>query len=534
MAVLQKGKNKYPFWGSSVNLITGLDPLGLQTTSEATFTVLLNGIGNLTNRLRYYGFYCWVLQLFFEKEKRGNSDTQAWFIRRADLILAILMVSERRNVQQVIGSTYAAREVKKNLRVFDIASGADIVTEKTKELYLGNDNGGFGAIYAGPMSAISLVVRLENDQHDVLFHVTTPSAQQKVSGQELAEAFEENIAPNAKVLFYNSLKSGRLRKSDLAELAESFALDKIPVGSGEWKLYVEMLMDKDEPSQDVEEYFSFHRRETISLLIKSALNNKGIYDWSRFLISCYNDKLGSSSSPQLDTAIGWYSYQLNEYWQYACGTILWGVLELLYSHQQDQYLPVFVERIAAGITNEICSNLGHSVQPMTLIAEVLLLLPDDSNEEVIKNLIDETSDPQMAITHAFLLLFRLCQANKEQLQPLLVFMKRKHTERDGNMVGGLSKIVHNEKDSLLSFVQKFVFRQIIYRHQMVATRKMGNTSQSTHKFFIEDQFIRFIETAPPKNTSPRLNAIKNMLYDLSILTEDDELSALHQKLLVFK
>lgn len=53
MAVLQKGKSVYPFWGASINLITGLDPLGLQTTSEATYATMMPGISNLTNRLRY-------------------------------------------------------------------------------------------------------------------------------------------------------------------------------------------------------------------------------------------------------------------------------------------------------------------------------------------------------------------------------------------------------------------------------------------------------------------------------------------------
>jgi hypothetical protein len=32
----KKGKAIYPFWGASINLITGLDLLSLQTTSEAT------------------------------------------------------------------------------------------------------------------------------------------------------------------------------------------------------------------------------------------------------------------------------------------------------------------------------------------------------------------------------------------------------------------------------------------------------------------------------------------------------------------
>lgn len=37
MAALQKGNSIYPFWGESISLITGLDPLGLQVTSEATY-----------------------------------------------------------------------------------------------------------------------------------------------------------------------------------------------------------------------------------------------------------------------------------------------------------------------------------------------------------------------------------------------------------------------------------------------------------------------------------------------------------------
>jgi hypothetical protein len=81
MAVLQKGKSNYPFWGASINLITGLDPLGLQTTSEATYATMLPGISNLTNRLRYYGFYCWLLDFYFKTEKKGNSKEQYRFIR---------------------------------------------------------------------------------------------------------------------------------------------------------------------------------------------------------------------------------------------------------------------------------------------------------------------------------------------------------------------------------------------------------------------------------------------------------------------
>lgn len=83
MAVLQKGNSIYPFWGENVNLITGLDPLGLQVTSEATYATMLPGLSNLTNRLRYYGFYCWLID--FSSKKRRKEIRQNNIVSFAEL-----------------------------------------------------------------------------------------------------------------------------------------------------------------------------------------------------------------------------------------------------------------------------------------------------------------------------------------------------------------------------------------------------------------------------------------------------------------
>jgi hypothetical protein len=66
---------------------------------------------------------------------------------------------------------------------------------------------------------------------------------------------------------------------------------------------------------------------------------------------------------------------------------------------------------------------------------------------------------------------------------------------------------------------------------MVAIRKMGNGTQATHKFIIEEQYIRFIDTFPPRATSPRMNALYNLLSDLKIVNSDGMLSSLHKKIL---
>ncbi|WKK57440.1 hypothetical protein [Sphingobacterium sp. BN32] len=532
MALLQKGKSNYPFWGASINLITGLDPLGLQTTSEATYATMLPGISNLTNRLRYYGFYCWLLDFYFKTEKKGNSKEQYRFIRRAELMIAIIMQSQRKAVQQITGSNFASNLLNTiENDYFDLAEGAD-KDGTDKNVYWKYPSGAFGQYYYGAMQALSLIITAVNDFGDVVYNISQPHPRQKVSGKQLANAFEISLSPQIKDLFYSNIKKGKLYQSDIPELIKYFAIETIETESSEWQLYMEMLLDKDEPSQEVEELVTFHRRETILSLIKTAVQNDNDYNWYKFLLESYHKKLGSSTQPETETNIGWYCYQLNEYWQYSCGTIFWALLQHLYDFQQDQYLPSFVEKFSDSISKEICKDFNQSIQPTSLVSEILSLIPDTNDEEETKRAINQTNDPILAGKYGFMLLLQLFKNNREQLHPLKEFMSRKRTERDGNMVDGILTVHKAEKEILKDFVEQFILRKIIYRHTMVALRKMGNGSQSTHKFFIEEQYIRFIDIFPPRNTSPRMNALQNIMFDLQVIDEEKVLSPLHTKLLV--
>lgn len=533
MAVLQKGKAIYPFWGASINLITGLDPLSLQTTSEATYATMLPGISNLTNRLRYYGFYCWLLDFYFKKEKKGNSTEQYKFIRRAELMVAILMQSERKEVFQITGSNFAANLINsQTTKYFDLAAGAD-KDGTDKDVYWKYSSGAFGQYYYGAMRALSLVVSAAHDEGDVIYNISQPHPRQKVSGKQLAEAFDETLTTAIKDLFYTNIRKGRLNEDDIPELIKYFAIDKVNTNSSEWALYVEMLLDKDDPSQEVEENFTYHRRETILELLQVAHENKNEYDWQIFLYKAYELKLGTESKPVSETIVGWYTYKFNEYFQYACGAIFWATLQHLYSFQQDQYLPSFVNKLAKVITKELCKAVNKSTPESTLI-EFISGISKELEEEILYYEIDTKADsnPAEAAKNGFLLLFRLYITNKELLYPLKEFMSRKQMIREGNMVDGLLALHTAEADTIEQFVEQFLLRRIIYRHQMVAIRKMGNGSQSTHKFIIEEQYIRFIDTFPPRATSPRMVALWNLLSDLKVIDTDSMLKPLHKKLIV--
>jgi hypothetical protein len=532
MAVLRNGKAIGPFWGASINIITGLDPLSLQTTSEATYATLLPGISNLTNRLRYYGFYCWLLDLYFNKEQKGNSTEQYKFIRRAELMIAILMQSEKNKVLQITGSSFAANLIaNQSDEYYDLAAGAD-KNNSGKSVYWKYVSGAFGQYYYGPLKALSLVGSAENDKGDAIYKITQSNPSQKVSGKELSDAFGSNISSMIRDLFLKNLSEGKLFKNDIPELIKYLDIEKVYSNSTEWHLYAKMLLDRDEPGNEIEEQFTYHRKETILELIHEARENENKYDWRKFLLKAYNLKMGSETRTVSETLIGWYAYQFNEYYQYANGAIFWATLQELYNTQNDQYLPSFINLLAKGITEEICKKLSKTSKHCT-VKEILSAINIEHTEETLYKAIEtfSFSSTIAAAVNGFLLLFRLYNENLLFMHPLNKFMNRKSMIRDGNMIEGLISFEMAEEDNIETFIEQFLHRKIINRHQMVAIRKMGSGYQSTQKFIIEDQYIKFIDTFPPRLTSPRMNALLNLLNDLNVVGGDDILTPVCEMLI---
>ena len=519
MAVLQKGKSAdNPFWGENINLITGLDPLGLQVTSEATYATMLPGLSNLTNRLRYYGFYCWLIDFYFKKEKKGNQTEQYRFIRRAELLIALLMQTERKNITQITGSLFASNLINNETsEIYDLAAGAD-KDNGNERTYWKYPSGAFGQYYFGAMQALALAVRSENDEGDIIFNITQPHPRQKVSGIQLADAFDETLTEEIKILFYNCIKRGKLLQKDIPELINYFAIDKVNPENSEWQLYVDMFLDKDYPSKEIEEEFTFHRKNTICSLLLTANKNNQKFNWYGYLYECYEQKFSNNEK----TNIGWYSYQLNEYWQFACGLIFYGTLRYLEDLQQEIYLPKLISDFSELIKNDI--NIGKSITLENFIVSI-----SETENELLK-LINRNNTPQETAKIGFNLLFKLYENNKEQLPQIKEFISRNGIIREGNMADGLLVITNHLQNNIEDFISFFIHKNIIYRHQMVALRKMGNGTQATNKFIIEGQMIRLIDTYPARWTSPRMNALQNLLYDLQIINDNGMVTELQTKI----
>ena len=70
-----------PEWTSKIEK-RGLDPLGMQNSGVVLYQALLPGISNITLRMRYYGFFCWLSDVY---ARRGvTTDFEIWrqWVRR--------------------------------------------------------------------------------------------------------------------------------------------------------------------------------------------------------------------------------------------------------------------------------------------------------------------------------------------------------------------------------------------------------------------------------------------------------------------
>lgn len=66
MSVQKFEKNKIaaPFLGEPLVHIVGQDSLGLLNTGGKTFDLILPGLNNVTERIRYYSFHCWFFHCY--------------------------------------------------------------------------------------------------------------------------------------------------------------------------------------------------------------------------------------------------------------------------------------------------------------------------------------------------------------------------------------------------------------------------------------------------------------------------------------
>lgn len=529
MPVIKNNESIIPFFGERLGFIPGLDPLGLQNTSEATFTLLLPGLNNVTGRIRYYSFYCWLLDEYSKQVGSTDPLEQQKFVRKAEYIIALISRYMEGEVTSIPGSNYATNEVRQNeTGNYDLNAGTYKSDGATRNTYWNYFSGAFGQYYLGSLQDISIVAARENNAN--VFVRTSTNDNGFISGELLASAFDGTISPAHKSIFYDSIKGGWITENDLLTILPSFNLTAVPKGRDEQTLLIKLLLQKDFPLR-IEEEPSTFRNQTIRLLLKyiQDLDDEDKLDARDFVYYCYDTKgyLGEKEHPCL---LGWYYYQMNEFWQYANTAILNGTLNYLQTQAGPNFMPLtdLVIEITKGVIKELV-KIKHIKSGDTTLAEFLHEATLKTEHEYY-NKIGESDDIQN-VTNSLLLILSLYKFNNQHLERLKQCGTHHQIERDGESIIYFLKLETSMNKSIRDYLTDFIYTRIIYRHQYVALRKIGGGSYSTQKFIIEDHRIRYIGNFDAGFTAPRIGRLISFLYDLNIISSKDRLTKEGNKIL---
>lgn len=510
IGILKNGASFFPFWGGKISKIRGLDPLGQQNASEKIYAYLLPGITNLTNRIRYYGFYCWLL-VVYERVKKGkfNEKDQRRFIRRAELAMALVMIDRNPKELQIPGSNKAI-EILGNPETADTISISKYADEPTSsDSYWRYSTGAFGQYYASSMYQMGLIKSKVADGPSVFMASMEADF---LNGITLAESFDENLENDAKELLIESVLGGDLKKGDIPQIHSSFNLAEVPQKTREWHYYHDLLFGPDLPT--IPEGDSAHRSNTINEILKVPSDMS-----AALILDTFFDRGLGKTFDGFTTEFGWYQYRLNEFWQYACGTLFWSILGYLSSikggiYPKDDLIREWVEEICREASIDGKASVSSTIRELDLqhVQEAIFGI-----DQAVKS-----SEVINAGSRAIELLLMLFSIPEEYIKNYSEIIRLAGLNHNGSFLANMEDMLDAQSFGMAvtSFLVDFMASRILNRHRMVAINKMGTGSLTTLKFEEERGYLFFDGNFEPSFTTPRIQTLFRILSDLGMLKSD--------------
>lgn len=510
-----------PFWAKSADFVRGRDPLGIQNSSISVYSLLLPGMTNLTLRLRYYGFYLWLLDEYHNLAENSEFKTsvrgQYNFIRRAELILSYFMVNKYPTEQSVVGSNFAFKYIAdlSTQGYYDIALGADKFEQTIKHsVYWDYTSGAFGQYYSGSLMALQLV----DAKTGGYFERTE-------KGKKLAESYRDSIQNNDSILlFLARINEGKLYAKDIDLLAD-FALNKDLSDTNEEAFYTEMLLDYDGLKYKKTNGIASHqRKETLLLFLNYIAINQEKDAWKGFPVFHYTSFLENHTTITNETHLGWYYYFLNELVHFSLETIFWAMLVQMENKQQS--ISVFIESVTELVVENEQENFDLNQLTVSQVIERIGNSKDTPLDyiEHINSNVKNDFDISGLCEGLFLLL-------KIYHDSIPLTEKIEHYsidyalfDKNGNALHVFKDFITSNKELLFPDFIRTIIKAIINDHTAIAYRKMGNGEKNLLKFIIEDNYLIHIETMTPNFTSPRIKTLYNFLIDLGLISTEGGLS----------
>jgi len=495
-----------PFWGAPTEKLGGRDPLGIQNSSVVVYSTLVPGLTNLTQRVRYNGFYCWLLRdiakhlIQIDPSLVDVRDEQLRYIRRAELLLAYIMVGNQElgDPNGVSGSQFARKHLS-DAEDIDLVLGADRENGLDKT-YWRNSMGVFGQYYVGALIQLGLVCAPGNDRH------TYRCTQE---GEQLADAFEANIFQKEELFWQSIFQTEKVRKEVLHELI-CFSLTTIPEGS-ELEIYRSLFLGRDV----IAAHETLYRSETIkgmlSFIQQFPAERRRCSD--EYLRNIFETVVRNGFDSVTDVEKTWFLYELNELVHSSYEAFHFGVLNRL------SYDPVSLDgvfRSLLGGLDELCEVKGVSA-----MKDFKFDVPAHSLYRDMLKLINSSRTSE-SIFNALWLLQILMSAIGPMSEEISVFAAERHLNRRGIATSLLQNFFEAGEDlSVREFAEQMLYNAI-NAHMKSSYEKSTVTQGLVHNYMMEEGSIWRLRETYAIRTSPRLDSLLMYMEDMKLIRSNED------------
>lgn len=485
-----KGNTHYsPFMGDNKTLSVGLNPLGIRTASEQLFTTLLPGLNVVTLRIRYYSFYCWLLKRFYEGRKDAKRADLQRHIRMSELLMALIH-AQSDNSSGVPGITLASEIMKKDDELINFNEDA-MPKGKPVGGYWKGSFGAFGTYYAVSLQEMGIIAPLEDNTN--LYNVT-PKSEDFISGENLADAFQQSVGAEMGELFFDVVQSGMVTRAQLALLEPAFQSHNMPANN-ERELLLDLLLQNDRPSSLTG---SKLRKDSLRLLLSymrdCPLNYFSELEFAKYVYDSYNNGTERSIA-----AVGWYAYYLNDSRQYEALNIFDVLLERLRKSEKPGQWE-YIDDFSSILAEEVCVSLGAA---SCSVGELL-------------DRWDSVEEPEDKMAHAFYVILDNYKKNPSYKECKSV-IRTSFRNVSNDALDAFDDTENSLGYSTFLFVKKFLTENIIYSHYSESMRKFSQNGIPTQKLTIENGYVRGIATYSATHSSPRVDTLRNYAMDLGLI-----------------
>lgn len=487
-----KNAIEMPFIAKADVMKVGLNNLGNRNAAERLFTTLLPGMNNVTQRIRYYSFYCWLIKNFYIGEKEAKESQFRSYLRNAEFLLALIH-SKNGDAHGIPGTTTANTMVAEEKEKYSITDGAE---GNGIRKYWKYSNGILGQYYFVSMMDLHLVGY--NNQSSIFYNITKGD-HDYITGDMLANVFSESVG-SIGTLFLDCIKRGYVMDEELNILYQKFNMHSLTLFPKERDILENLLIQADYPCDNVDtNSHTYFRRETIKYFLQYIQSSVNVSDqgYARYMYELFKNLRDD------ETIVRWYAYYLNEQWQFNCTMIFSRLLSLLKS--KNIWVPV--DELTQDVSVDIINGLGW----------------DDSksvSKIIEENHTDEIHSAKNAAA-AFQNLIRLASTNMDHIEEIRKRCRINEQSTFSSFCKYLEKKYHS---NIKEFIVSFVLEHIIYRHYIVSFIKQQTTGIASQKFILENDSLLYVGPYDATHTAPRVAMLANFLSDLCLIDNNNHLT----------